>query len=63
MKFTGCQVKEAFDMASSNVAETFGMDDRGSLEPGKRADIVLFEIRGYEIIIKQVLVKGRSVLW
>ena len=62
MKFTGCQVKEAFDMASSNVAETFGMDDRGSLEPGKRADIVLFEIRGYEIIIKQVLVKGRSVL-
>jgi len=62
MKFTGCPVEEAFDMASSNVAETFGMDDRGSLEPGKRADIVLFEIRGYEIIIKQVLVKGRSVL-
>ncbi len=62
MKFTGCQVKEAFDMASSNVAEVSGINDRGSLESGKRADLVLFEIRGYEIIIKQVLVKGRSVL-
>lgn len=62
MKFTGCQVAEAFDMASSNVAEVSGINDRGSLESGKRADLVLFEIRGYEIIIKQVLVKGRSVL-
>jgi len=62
MKFTGCQVAEAFDMASSNVAEVSGINDRGSLESGKRADLVLFKIRGFEIIIKQVLVKGRSVL-
>ena len=62
MKFTGCQVAEAFDMASSNVAEVSGINDRGLLESGKRADLVLFEIRGYEIIIKRVLVKGRSVL-
>jgi N-acetylglucosamine-6-phosphate deacetylase len=62
MKFTGCPPGEAFNMASANVAEAFGITDRGTLEPGRRADLVLFERNGYEIVIKQVFVKGRRVL-
>lgn len=62
MKYTGCSMGEAFSMASLNVAEAFGITDRGSLEPGRRADLVLFERNGYEIIIQQVFVKGRRIL-
>jgi N-acetylglucosamine-6-phosphate deacetylase len=62
MKFTGCPMGEAFNMASGNVAEALDITDRGSLEPGRRADLVLFKRNGYEIIINQVFVKGRRVL-
>lgn len=61
IRFTGCSVEEAFNMATSNVAKALGISDRGSLEPGKRADLIVFKINGYEIIVKQVFVKGRIV--
>lgn len=62
MKFTGCSPREAFNMASCNVAEVYGINDRGSLEIGKRADLVLFEMKGFDIAVRQVFVKGRSVI-
>ena len=40
----GASVAEAVNMASLNPARAFGIDDRkGSLEPGKDADIAIFD--------------------
>lgn len=61
MKFTGCTAREAFNMASSNVARVYGITDRGSLEPGQRADILLYQIVNHEVNVKQVFVKGKMV--
>ena len=61
MNFTGCSLANAIKMASGNVAEIYGLHDRGSLTPGKRADIIMFEKKGNQIIIKETWVKGIKV--
>jgi N-acetylglucosamine-6-phosphate deacetylase len=61
MKFTGCVLGEAINMASGNVARIYNLSDRGSLIAGKRADLILFEIEGISLMIKQVFVNGRIV--
>jgi N-acetylglucosamine-6-phosphate deacetylase len=61
MKFTGCSLEDAFNMASGNVARIYGLEDRGSLSPGKRADIILFEKSGDTIIIRRTYVNGKLV--
>jgi N-acetylglucosamine-6-phosphate deacetylase len=60
MKFTGCTLGEAVNMASGNVARIYNLSDRGSLTPGKRADLMLFEKKDYSIKIKQVWIKGKN---
>jgi N-acetylglucosamine-6-phosphate deacetylase len=62
MRFTGCTLGEAINMASANVAGIYNLTDRGTLTPGKRADLILFEQNDNEIKIKQVWVKGRAVI-
>jgi N-acetylglucosamine-6-phosphate deacetylase len=61
MRFTGCTLGEAVNMASGNVARIYNLSDRGSLTPGKRADLILFEMDGSNIKLKQVVIKGRSI--
>jgi N-acetylglucosamine-6-phosphate deacetylase len=61
MKFTGCTLGKAVNMASGNVARIYNLSDRGSLAPGKRADLILFEMDGTKIKLKQVLLKGENV--
>ena len=61
MNFTGCSLANAIKMASENVAEIYGLHDRGSLTPGKRADIIMLEKKGNQIIIKETWVKGIKV--
>jgi N-acetylglucosamine-6-phosphate deacetylase len=61
MSYTGCSLGEAINMATRNVARIYGLDDRGSIEPGKRADLILFEMQEGRILIKQVLVNGNAV--
>jgi N-acetylglucosamine-6-phosphate deacetylase len=46
MKFTGCSLGEAIDMASKNPASLYGLNDRGIIAVGKRADLILIEIDG-----------------
>jgi len=60
MKFTGCNLGEAVNMATSNVARIYNLSDRGILATGKRADLILFEINGKKIEIKNVFVGGTS---
>lgn len=61
MNFTGCSLTRAINMASRNVARIYGLKDRGSLETGKRADLILFERDGNKLEIKKTILKGRVV--
>ena len=61
MNFTGCSLTRAIDMASANVAPVYGLNDRGTLTPGKRADIILFERDGNQVQIKKTWLNGRLV--
>ena len=62
---------EALAAATINGAAALGMADRvGSLEPGKQADLVIYEARDYreipyrfgENLVRRVLVKGRTIV-
>jgi len=61
MKFTGCKLGEAINMATLNVAGIYNLSDRGSLEPGKRADLVVFEIIDNKLNIKQIIINGKII--
>ncbi len=61
MKVTGCSLADAVQMASTNQANLFGLRDRGTLEPGKRADIILFQMDNSEVKIDKTYVKGKLV--
>jgi N-acetylglucosamine-6-phosphate deacetylase len=61
MKFTGCSLEDAFGMASSNPARIYNFTDRGSLSPGKRADIILFEVNDYQLKIRKTILNGKLV--
>lgn len=61
MKVTGCTLAEAVQMASTNQAKLYRLNDRGLLKPGKRADIVLFTLENDQINIQKTWVKGDLV--
>jgi N-acetylglucosamine-6-phosphate deacetylase len=61
MKVTGCTLADAIRMASTNPALLYGLDDRGSIEPGKRADLILFTIGEHDMNIVQTFVAGELV--
>ena len=61
MKFTGCSLEDAIQMASTNQARMFGWKDRGSIEVGKRADLVLFTIVNSEVIVEKTIIDGAVV--
>lgn len=61
MKFTGCSIADAIQMASTNPANLYNLSDRGNLEPGMRADIVIFSLDDYKIKIHKTWVKGNLV--
>lgn len=61
MKVTGCNLAQAIKMASTNPARLHNLNDRGSLEPGKRADMILFTFENSDIAIKETIVKGQTV--
>jgi N-acetylglucosamine-6-phosphate deacetylase len=58
---TGCTLDQAINLATRNVAGVLKLNDRGVLQPGKRADIVAFKSMGNELIIKKTFVKGQLV--
>jgi N-acetylglucosamine-6-phosphate deacetylase len=61
MKFTGCSLEEAINMVSGNVARVYGLNDRGSLSIGKRADLILFEMDEYQLKIRKTYLNGEPV--
>lgn len=61
MKVTGCSLEEAVNMATRNPAKLYGFNDRGVIEKGRRADLVLFQIIDNEFVIIKTIVKGKVV--
>jgi N-acetylglucosamine-6-phosphate deacetylase len=61
MKVTGCTLADAIQMASTNPAKLYNLNDRGTLESGKRADLVLFTLDDFKVNIQKTYVKGELV--
>ena len=61
MKVTGCSLADAIQMASTNPAKLYNLDDRGILEVGKRADLILFTLEDFVIDIQKTFVNGELV--
>ena len=61
MRFTGCSLGSAINMASSNVANVFGWNDRGALVPGRRADLLLLNFHGNHLSVKTTFLAGKVV--
>jgi len=58
VNLVGIPLKEAIKMASTNPAREFQLNEKGSLTPGKDADIILFD---NDFQVKQAIVKGKTV--
>jgi N-acetylglucosamine-6-phosphate deacetylase len=61
MKITGCSLDEALRMATINHASLLGLNDRGELSIGKRADFVQLTLKNNQISIKKTYVGGELV--
>ena len=61
MRYTGCSLGSAINMASCNVANVFGLSDRGALVPGKRADLLLLNFEGNHFSVKTTFLAGKVV--
>lgn len=61
MEYTGCSLKDAIQMASTNSAEFFALKELGAIEKGKRADLVLFIMENNEMLIERTYVGGELV--
>ena len=55
MRFTGCSLGEAINMASKNPAKLYGLNDRGVIAIGKRADLILFNVKDGKLYIVETL--------
>lgn len=61
MGMAGCTLEESLLMATGTPANVYNLNDRGILEEGRRADLLLFTIEEDEIIIQQTILKGEVV--
>ena len=61
MMFTECSLQGAIKLASTNPARLMGLEDRGEVAVGKRADLILFTIEDGEMIIQKTMVAGKVV--
>ncbi len=61
MEVTGCSLRQAIRMASTNPAALYGLKDRGRIKPGLRADLILFSLNNYQITILKTIAEGEVV--
>lgn len=61
MRFTGCSLGQAIQMASTNPARLMAFSNLGELAPGKRADLILFTIENDKIVIQKTILTGAVV--
>jgi len=56
--FTGCNLAEAVQCATENIADMMGEHKRGKLETGRRADFVVMDVDG---MVLETWMEGRKV--
>jgi N-acetylglucosamine-6-phosphate deacetylase len=61
MRFTGCSLESAINMATRNPARLIGLDDVGEIREGKRADLILFTLDDHQMNIRQTILNGEVV--
>ncbi|MEM9328347.1 MAG: amidohydrolase family protein [Bacteroidota bacterium] len=61
MRYTDCGLPNAIQMASTNPARILDLPGLGGLDPGQRADMILFRMVNEEVIIDQTYVAGTLV--
>jgi N-acetylglucosamine-6-phosphate deacetylase len=61
MRFTGCNLESAIHMASRNPARVLGLDGRGEIREGNRADLILFTLEDTELVVRKTFVNGEQV--
>jgi len=61
MKFTGCSLKEAVDMATVNPAKLYGFENMVNIKVGNPANLVLFKMNNYKPEIVQTIISGEMV--
>ena len=61
LEVTGCSLADAIQMSSTNPAKLYNLNDRGVLEVGKRADLVLFTLEEFEVKVQETFVEGEKV--
>lgn len=57
IEFTGCSVADAVKMSSVNQAREFGLEQKGSLMPGKDADILVLD---ENLVLKETILGGKG---
>ncbi|MCP4455001.1 MAG: amidohydrolase family protein, partial [Planctomycetes bacterium] len=61
MRVTGCSLADAIQMASTNQARVYDLTDRGQLQPGKRADLIVFSVADFVLTIHKTYLAGDLV--
>ena len=61
MDYTQCTLKDGIQMASTNPAELFTLEDIGSIQQGKRADLIVFTMENKQMNIEKTYVSGQLV--
>jgi N-acetylglucosamine-6-phosphate deacetylase len=57
-EYSGCTLASAVRCVTENIANLMGLQDRGILSSGRRADLVALDSRGY---VQKVWIKGQEV--
>jgi N-acetylglucosamine-6-phosphate deacetylase len=61
MRFTGCSLADAIHVMTRNPARLYGLDDRGEIKPGKRADLIVFSFVEGRAEIEETYLAGELV--
>lgn len=61
IKFSGCSLADAIDMATKTPASFLNMHDRGEIVENKQADLILFRIEDDKLLLKKTIVQGKIV--
>ncbi|MEQ8217525.1 MAG: amidohydrolase family protein [Arenibacter sp.] len=61
MDFTQCTLNDAIQMASTNPAKMFSLNELGEIGQGKRADLIVFNLEDNQVVIHKTFVAGQLV--
>jgi len=61
MEYTECGLKNAIQMASTNPAKLFSLNDLGGIQVGKRGDLIQFTMENNRMTILKTYVNGSLV--